>query len=106
MHDKGRIALDLCNALLKGSDDDLLAALVTRDGRVLRLVDRTVLPGPAYRGAFTAQTQAQDDLQTDDEPSPPPAGHWPPGISRRLANLYLINLDLAGTLLPQEMEAA
>ena len=103
---KGRIALDLCNALLKGSDEDLLAALVTRDGRVLRLVDRTVLPGPAYRGAFTAQTQAQDDLQTDDEPPSPPAGHWPPGISRRLANLYLMNLDLAGTLLPQEMEAA
>ena len=48
----------------------------------------------------------QDDLQTDDEPPPPPAGHWPPGISRRLANLYLMNLDLAGTLLPQEMEAA
>ena len=106
-HDPSKgIARNLCVELSNISDDKLLAALVTRDGRVLRLVEGTVLPGPAYRGAFTAQTQAQDDLQTDDEPPSPPAGHWPPGISRRLANLYLMNLDLAGTLLSQEMEAA
>lgn len=93
------VATALCDALSKNDDAAVLQALVARDGRVLRLHQGIVLPGSAFRGAFTNSSAVQDTLQSEDEPPPPIAGRWPPGASRRLANLYLMNLDLSGTLM-------
>ena len=100
------IATALCDELSNNDDAAVLRVLVTRDGRVLRLDQGAVLPGSAYRGAFTDRSAVQDALRSEDEPPPPTAGRWPPGASRRLANLYLMNLDLSGTLMPNVEEVA
>ena len=100
------IAKALCDELSNNDDAAVLRALVMRDGRVLRLEQEVVLPASAYRGAFTDRSAIQDALQSEDEPPPPTAGRWPPGASRRLANLYLMNLDLYGTLMPNAEEIA
>ncbi len=73
----------------------ILRSLVTRDGHVLRLDGYDVRPGPAFRGNPLAQEAA------DDEVIDSPAGNalpLPEGISYRMSNLYLLNLDLHGEL--------
>jgi hypothetical protein len=81
----------------------VLENLVIRDGRVLRLMGRNVVPGPAYRGT----TQAAQEPAAIDNDSPLPDGEdapdtrrvgWPAGISFRMRNLFLLNADLKGDL--------
>ncbi|WP_031595422.1 hypothetical protein [Ferrovum myxofaciens] len=73
----------------------ILRSLVERDGHVLRLVGDEIKPGPAFRGSAT-QVGA-DDSEDQDTPQ---AGKipLPEGISYRMRNLYLLNLDMHGEL--------
>jgi hypothetical protein len=77
----------------------LIERLVARDGRVLRQRDRHIVPGVAFRGV-------QID-QPDSDRTPEQAGAegevadeipLPEGISFRVRNLFLLNLDLRNEL--------
>lgn len=75
---------------------DILRALVRRDGHVLRLQGDTVRPGPAFRGTTVPQREdadndAEDGLQQTSVP-------LPPGISFRMRNLFFLHRDLHGEL--------
>lgn len=69
----------------------VLAVLVRRDGQVLRLVGEEVLPGLAFgRGAGPVSDAAEDaEVPTGAADIP-----LPEGVSHRVRNLYLLNLDL------------
>lgn len=74
--------------------DDIVRALVRRDGQVLQLRGERIVPGPAFRGS---PQRLEDD--TDEEDGPQPAGvPLPPHISSRVRNLWLLQHDMAGTL--------
>lgn len=75
----------------------VLRSLVERDGHVLRLVGDEVKPGPAFRGSQLSAEQA--DVDNEDQETPQ-AGDipLPEGISYRVRNLYLLNLDMHGEL--------
>ncbi len=78
-----------------GEGRSVLRSLVVRDGQVLRLIGDDVKPGPAFRGSETAGDEQ------DAEPADPPATGsipLPDGISYRMHNLYLLNVDLHGKL--------
>lgn len=94
----------------------VLAELVRRDGRVLRLVGNAeIRPGSAYLGVLPWLDEANggiDQLQQADEPTPESwALNWPEGISGRIPNLFLLNADLHADLVrwldsaPKEEEA-
>ncbi|MCL1984840.1 MAG: hypothetical protein FWG59_00125, partial [Betaproteobacteria bacterium] len=74
---------------------DVLHALVERDGHVLRLVGNEVKPGPAFRG-----TQSHSTSDEGEDENSPPQGDTPlpEGFSERIRNLYLLSLDMDGTL--------
>ena len=74
--------------------DDIVRALVRRDGQVLQLRGEHIVPGPAFRGS---PQRLGDD--TDEEDGPQPAGvPLPPHISSRVCNLWLLQQDMAGKL--------
>lgn len=95
----GELARAFCRECVDSSDANLIANLVRRDDRVLRLRGRAVLPGAAFRGD---QTQRPDAARAPDEEGAeagdPHTIAWPAGISYRLHNLFLLNLDLHGKL--------
>lgn len=84
------------------SDDPIkvLTALVARDGRVLRLKERDVVPGPAFQRGGAPQQEHEDNAADTADSAPAIQGGlaWPPGISARLQNLFLLNADLRGEL--------
>ncbi len=73
----------------------VLHSLVGRDDRVLRLQGAQVCSGPAFRGYATGGSQ--DETDPDIAAIPQPHG-FPQDISRRVPNLFLLNLDLHGQL--------
>ncbi len=76
-------------------DTSVIANLVQRDGRVLRLSSHTVVPGPAFRGTVA------DEAEMDEETSPDESVNeddLPPYISRRVGNMLLLSHDLHGKL--------
>ena len=75
----------------------ILRSLVKRDGKVLRLVGDEVKSGSAFRGAQgTAERSSADD---DTQGTPQALDiHLPKGISYRMKNLYLFNLDMRNKL--------
>lgn len=95
----GELARIFCRECVDSSDANLLENLVKRDGRVLRLRERAVLPGVAFRWD---QAQRPDAARAPDEEGAeaddPHTIAWPAGISYRLRNLFLLNLDLHGKL--------
>ena len=91
----GELARTFCRECVDISDANLIANLVRRDDRVLRLRGRAVLPGAAFRGDQTqrpdsARAGDEEDAEADD----PHTIAWPAGISDRLRKLFLLNLDL------------
>lgn len=72
----------------------ILRALVYRDGHVLRLVGDEIKPGPAFRGSITQVSADDEDQETPQAGGIP----LPEGISYRVRNLYLLNLDMHGEL--------
>jgi len=75
--------------------DAILQALVQRDDHVLRLIGQVVLPGPAFRGAAPVGAEGDD---ATDSPTAVSSIPLPDGISHRMRNLFLLNLDLNGSL--------
>lgn len=83
------------------SDVRLIAHLVARDGRVLRLSEGKVVPGEAF------SETAEIVEATDGEQPAADEADIPLGLSHRVNNFYLLNLDLNGVLatkLEREME--
>ncbi|WP_243439376.1 hypothetical protein [Fundidesulfovibrio soli] len=92
----GKMASSFCLECSQDSPSRVLRNLAERDGRCLRLVDGALLPGVAFRksqgipdpGAQTERQQPDADKQDT----------FPHGISARMRNLYLLNLDLHGRI--------
>lgn len=77
----------------------VIERLVTRDGRILRLSSNAVIPGPAFQGSPTPVYETEpeaDEDQLADEPMT--STELPEGISHRVGNMLLMNLDLQGKL--------
>ncbi len=73
----------------------VLKNLVERDGQVLRLLGSQVCPGPAFRGSPVPEANEEADVDVETVSEGP---GWPEGISQRVTNLFLLNLDLNGKL--------
>lgn len=87
-----------CRECTRGSAAQILGTLVERDGRVLRRVGDEVRPGSAFRRQPPPQG-VDDDVVAETPVRPETAGlKWPSGLSFRIKNLYLLNLDLHGEL--------
>lgn len=93
---EGRLASRFCGECNAEDPRAMIRHLVGRDDRVLRLVDDMVIPGSGF------SRQASDDVAVDDGQG---AGVQntdrvpvPDGISDRIRNLYLLELDLQGRL--------
>ena len=72
----------------------MLASLVNRDGRVLRLQGTQVLPG----SAFLFQVLAVTDQPAGEPQGQVVEGALPAWISPRVERLYQLDLDLQGQL--------
>jgi hypothetical protein len=92
-------ATAFCRECIERDDTRLLERLLAREGRVLRLRDREIVPGVAYRGAQDNRSESgrsPEDAGTETEVEHDVA--LPEYISRRVRNLFLLNLDLRGQL--------
>ncbi len=98
----GNSAAKFCRECTANSDVQVIERLLAREGRVLRLRGREVIPGAAFRGGQVVasekarsdeeggqETDADDSVQLPDLPD---------GISRRVYNLIWLNRDLRGQL--------
>lgn len=97
-------ATAFCRDCLFSDPAETLRALVRRDGRVLRLVGDLVLPGAAFRdvvdspGASADEARIIDGSESTEETGITTEIAWPENMSFRMANLFLLNLDLNGGL--------
>ncbi len=92
-------AIAFCRECNDSSDVHLIENLLSREGRVLQQRSRDVVPGVAFRGIQMPEFEpARSDEESGAETSPPNRIAWPPGISHRVNNLFLFNLDLRGEL--------
>jgi hypothetical protein len=94
-----KLAWKFCQECAHTDDILLLTALVKRDDRVLRLRERGIVPGPAFKGKQSYQDNLPD--LGDDDNAENVVEHeipWPDGISHRIRNLFSLNLDLHGEL--------
>ena len=80
-------------------DARLLERLLLREGHVLQQRGRDILPGVAFRGIQVSQSGAarspEEDGAEDEVAQTIPL---PEGISHRVRNLFLLNLDLRSEL--------
>ena len=93
-----REALAFCRDCTRDNVDEVLKSLVDRDGRVLRRIADEVRGGPAFQGRAAAP---QEGESVDELPEALDGIAWPEGMSYRIRNLYLLNLDLCGKLAPR-----
>ena len=98
-HDPSPGARTFCRECIEPSEARLLEKLLGREGRVLCLRDRAIVPGVAFRGTLdsrpaTARSAEEDGAESEIEQVVP----LPEGISHRVRNLFFLNLDLCGTL--------
>lgn len=93
---EGRTAMAFCRECVEADPAAIIRSLVKRDDRVLRLVGNDVLPG----AAFSSQPQAEASEDESEGPGADNVGRVPVpgGISGRIRNLYLLELDLQGRL--------
>jgi hypothetical protein len=91
-----RMATGFCRECIDADRAAIIRNLVKRDDRVLRLVGNDVLPG----AAFSRQSQAETSDEDGEGPGADNAGRVPvpAGVSGRIRNLYLLDLDLQGRL--------
>ena len=103
------MATAFCRECIEANPAAIIRSIVKRDDRVLRLVGNDVLPG----AAFSLQPQAEASDAESEGPGVENADRVPvpTGISGRIRNLYLLQLDLEGQLeaflnLPADKEAS
>lgn len=87
-------ASTFCQECTRNDPASILQALTKRDGHVLRLIGDEIRPGSAFRGSATP-TNTEDEAQETPQAGSIPL---PVGISYRMRNLYLLNLDMHGEL--------
>lgn len=88
-----------CRECTERDDARLLEYLLAREGRALRHYGRDILPGVAFRGGQLTQPEAA--RSTEEEGAEADVGRTiplPDGISHRVSNLFMLNLDLHGEL--------
>jgi hypothetical protein len=88
-----------CRECTEQSEARLLEKLLQREGRVLSLRSRAIVPGVAFRGMqdsrpASARSPEEDGAESEIKQTVP----LPDGISHRVRNLFLLNLDLCGEL--------
>lgn len=88
-------ATSFCRECTHADPTEVLAKLIARDDRVLRLQGARICAGPAFRGGTPTDEAEQAE---SDASSAPDAQGFPEGISPRVRNLFLLNLDLHGEL--------
>jgi hypothetical protein len=93
---EGRIATSFCQSCVEPDPAQIIRNLVTRDNRVLLLRGNDILAGPAFVG----RPQTADADEDTEGPGAENADRvpLPQGISPRIQNLYLLELDLRGQL--------
>jgi hypothetical protein len=93
---EGRMAMAFCRECIEADPAAIIRNLVKRDDRVLRLIGNDVLPG----AAFSVQPQEENSDEEGEGPGADNADRVPvpADISRRVRNLYLLDLDLQGRL--------
>ncbi len=93
---EGRMATTFCRECVEEDSSAIIRNLVKRDDRVLRLTGNDVLPG----SAFSVQPQVETPDGEGEGPGVDNVGRvpTPDGISERIRNLYLLDLDLQGRL--------
>jgi hypothetical protein len=81
-----------CRELASSEPSEVLARLVVRDGRVLRLSGREIVPGMAFEGTAEGTPEEQDGDEATAAMSD--RVKLPKGMSFRMRNLFLLDLDL------------
>ena len=88
-----------CRECTEQADARLVEKLLAREGRVLRQRGREIIPGVAFRGIpvtepETARSPEEGGAEAEVKKTIP----LPAGISHRVRNLFLLNLDLCDEL--------
>lgn len=83
----------------------VIRSLVDRDGVVLIRIDNRIAPGPLFLStpaddpaSTVAHLSSEAAAAAEDDDGPQAGIQWPPGMSFRMNNLFLLNLDLHGEL--------
>lgn len=87
-------AMSFCNQCVNESSSHILRFLVSSDGGILRLAGEEIKLVSAFRGI---QSQPDSD-EVEEERLQIKETPLPDGISFRMRNLYLLNLDMCGEL--------
>ena len=92
-------ATAFCRECSGTSNPRILERLLAREGRVLRQCGRDILPGVAFRGFQVDDSESAHSLEEDGtEATVERTIALPDGVSYRVRNLFLLNLDLHGEL--------
>jgi hypothetical protein len=95
----GGEATMFCRQCTERIDALLLEKLLFREGHVLQLRERDIVPGVAFRGSHVSQSEIARGPEEDGaEAEVARVIPLPEGISHRVRNLFLLNLDLRGEL--------
>ena len=95
----GGSAEEFCRECIEPDPSMLICHLVARDGRVLRLRDRIVVPGTAFTRKPANNRSSPRSIEDDgQETEVKPEIILPLGISNRIRNAYLLNIDLRGEM--------
>ncbi|MCA9090416.1 MAG: hypothetical protein KDA90_17485 [Planctomycetaceae bacterium] len=90
---------EFCRECTENVDALLLEKLLAREGRVLRQRGREVVPGVAFRGNQLSEPEtARSPEEGGEEAKVDKTIPVPEGISHRVHNLFLLNLDLCDEL--------
>jgi hypothetical protein len=80
-------------------EEHVVEKLVRRDDHILRWSAHNVVPGPAFRGASNTVGAEESGLEDDDtQVQAPTESSLPAGISQRVHNMFLFNIDMQGKL--------
>lgn len=92
-------ANEFCRDCVAHDQVAVLRRLAERDGRVVTLVGQILRPGVAFRST-SRQTVEDSSSESAEEGGAQVDGEigWPEGLSFRMRNLYLLNLELHGEL--------
>lgn len=97
-HHQDKEAEIFCQECTDRNNAVLLAKLVERDGQVLRQREREVVPGPAFQEIRLQQKDSDAPSEEESDTVAEKAIEWPEGISSRIQNLFLLNVDLHSEL--------